>query len=152
YFFKFNPYDWEWEIKPQTVIPDGKLGVQIRLFGDDLPYGEFLASQDSQKGIIPGSLLPGGYKINPYLYDVQLYDPQVVPAGFKGVVVNRAGTIPSRGEDYWQDEDQTHQKLLVKEGFRGVQHDTLDPGTCYFNPFEKIVKLVDCRNQRFNLS
>ncbi|MGE5195241.1 MAG: SPFH domain-containing protein, partial [Deltaproteobacteria bacterium] len=152
YFFKYDPYNWEWEIKPQKVIADGKIGVQVRLFGDDLPYGEFLAYKETQKGIVPGVLLPGRWPINPYLYDVQEYAPQIVPAGYKGVVVNRAGKIPSRPEDYWQDDDRTHQKLLVKEGFRGVEHETLDPGTYNFNPFERVVKLVDCRNQRFNLA
>src|SRR5262245_3280999 len=152
YFFKYDPYNWEWEIKPQKVIPDGKIGVQVRLFGEDLPYGEFLAYPEKQKGIVPGVLLPGRWPINPYLYDVQEYEPQIVPAGFKGVVVNRAGKIPSLPGDYWQDEDKTHQKLLVGEGFRGVEHETLEPGTYNFNPYERVVKLVDCRNQRFNLS
>ncbi len=153
YFFQYNPYDWAWEIKPQTQIPEGKIGVQIRLFGDDLPYGEFLAYKVNQKGIVPGVLLPGRYPINPYLYQVEEHSPQIVPAGYKGVVVNRAGKIPSSPDDYWSDDDKTHQKLLVKKGFRGVEYETLDPGTtCNFNPYERIVKLVDCRNQRFNLS
>jgi regulator of protease activity HflC (stomatin/prohibitin superfamily) len=152
YFFKYDPYNWAWEIKPQTVIPDGKLGVKIRLYGDDLPYGEFLAYQESQKGIVPDVIFPGRHPINPYLYAVQEVSPQIVPAGFKGVVVNLAGKIPSRPEDYWDDDDSTHQKLLVKEGFRGVEHRTRDPGTYNFNPYQQVVKLVDCRNQRFNLA
>ena len=152
YFFRYDPYNWAWEIKKQVEIPDKKLGVRIRLYGDDLPYGEFLAHEDGQKGIVPGVLLPGRYPINPYLYAVEEHDPQIVPAGSKGVVINRAGKIPSRPDDYWQDSDKTHQKLLVKKGFRGVEHETLDPGTYNFNPYEKVVKLVDCRNQRFNLA
>jgi regulator of protease activity HflC (stomatin/prohibitin superfamily) len=126
--------------------------VQFRLFGDDLPYGEFLAYQENQKGIVPGVLLPSRYPINPYLYTVEEHSPQIVPAGYKGVVVNRAGKIPASPSDYWDDDDTTHQKLLVKKGYRGVEQETLDPGTYNFNPYERIVKLVDCRNQRFNLS
>jgi regulator of protease activity HflC (stomatin/prohibitin superfamily) len=152
YVFKKDPYNWEWEIKPQTVIPDGKLGVLIRLFGEDLPYGEFLAYEESQKGIVPDVIFPGRYPVNPYLYAVQEVAPQIVPAGFKGVVVNLAGKIPARPEDYWDDDDPTHEKLLVKEGFRGVEHRTRDPGTYNFNPYQQVVKLVDCRNQRFNLA
>ena len=26
-----NPYEWEWEVVPQVVIPQGKLGVKISL-------------------------------------------------------------------------------------------------------------------------
>jgi len=152
YFFKYDPYNWAWEIKEQKQIADGKIGVQIRLFGDDLPYGEFLAYKENQKGIVPGVLLPSRYPINPYLYQVEEHAPQIVPAGYKGVVVNRAGKIPSSPNDYWSDDDMMHQKLLVKKGYRGVEQETLDPGTYNFNPYERIVKLVDCRNQRFNLS
>ncbi len=75
-----------------------------------------------------------------------------MPAGYRGVVVNRAGKIPSQADDYWTDDDKMHQKLLVKKGYRGVEQETLDPGTYNFNPYERVVKLVDCRNQRFNLS
>ena len=152
YFFQYDPYNWAWEIKEQKQIADGKIGVQIRLFGDDLPYGEFLAYKENQKGIVPGVLLPARYPINPYLYQVEEHAPQIVPAGYKGVVVNRAGKIPSSPDDYWTDDDQMHQKLLVKKGYRGVEQETLDPGTYNFNPYERIVKLVDCRNQRFNLA
>src|SRR5258708_4025087 len=80
YFFRYDPYNWAWEIKKQVEIPDKKLGIRIRLYGDDLPYGEFLAHADAQKGIVPGVLLPGRYPINPYLYAVEQPDPQRVPA------------------------------------------------------------------------
>jgi regulator of protease activity HflC (stomatin/prohibitin superfamily) len=152
YFFKYDPYNWDWKIEPQVEIPDGMLGVQIRMFGDDLPYGEFLAYQENQKGIVPGVLLPGRYAINPYLYTVKQYPPQIVPAGFKGVVTNLAGRIPSEPDHYAEEPDVLHQKLLVKQGFRGVEKATLDPGTYNFNPYEIKVNLVDCRNQRFNLA
>ncbi len=152
YFFRYDPYNWEWQIRKQEEIPDKKLGVRIRQYGEDLPYGEFLAFNENQKGIVPGVLNPGRYPINPYLYTVEQHDPQIVPAGYKGVAINQAGKIPSKPDDYWEDSDTMHQKLLVKKGFRGVEHETLDPGTYNFNPYERIVKLVDCRNQRFNLS
>lgn len=152
YFFKYDPYNWEWKIVPQTEIPDGKLGVKIRLYGDDLPYAEFLAYEEHQKGIVPDVLLPGRYAINTYLYAVEHHAPQFVPAGFKGIVTNLAGKIPTEVEHFAEDPDPMHQKLLVKKGYRGVEMETLDPGTYNFNPYERKVSLVDCRNQRFNLS
>ena len=42
--------------------------------------------------------------------------------------------------------------LLVPEGRRGVQNETMNPGTEYVNPYVTRVALVDCRSQRFNLS
>ncbi|MGQ0636063.1 MAG: SPFH domain-containing protein [Planctomycetaceae bacterium] len=153
YFFKYNPYFWKWEVIRQVEIPNGKVGVRVRLFGDDLPYGEFLAHSENQKGIVPGVLQPGRHYIHPYLYAIEQPPLVVVPAGFKGVVTNLAGPIPTEADHYWQDnDDDTHRKLLVKPGHRGVMHDTLDPGTYALNPYELHVSLVDCRNQRFNLS
>jgi len=153
YILKYDPYNWSWEVIPQLEIPTGKLGVRVRLYGDDLPPGELLAKSETQKGIVPGVLQPGRHYVNPYLYQVEIHDPEAVPAGYKGVVTNLTGPIPQRPEDYWEDsDDETHRKLLVKQGFRGVSKETLDPGTYYLNPYEVDVKLVDCRNQRFNLS
>lgn len=153
YFFKYDPYNWAWEVKQQHQILEGQVGVLVRLHGEDLPYGEFLARNENQKGIVPGVLQPGRHYINEYVYDIKKPEPVVVPAGFKGVVTNLAGPIPTKPEHYAEDaDDDTHKMLLVKKGYRGVQKETLDPGTYPINPYEMQVSLVDCRNQRFNLS
>jgi regulator of protease activity HflC (stomatin/prohibitin superfamily) len=71
-----------------------------------------------------------------------LFDPVVIPAGFKGVVTNLAGPMP-----------ENPNTLLVEEGYRGVQRGILDEGTYYeVNPYAKRVNLVDCRSQRFDLT
>lgn len=143
----YNPYFYDWEIKPLIEIKTGKLGVKVSLTGDDLPYGEFLAQMTSEdeaktKGIVPGVLKPGRYAINPYVFKVEdQHEPVTIPAGFKGVVTNLAGTFP-----------QESNKLLVKEGERGVQERTLDPGTYFVNPYVTRISKVDCRSQRFNLA
>ncbi|QDT63251.1 SPFH domain-containing protein [Calycomorphotria hydatis] len=144
-YFK-NPYVWDWQVIRQTEIPEGKLGVKISLTGDDLPYGEFLAREDENgntitKGIHPNVLRPGRYPIHPYLFSVEEHDPVTIPAGYKGVVTNLAGKFP-------EDPNQ----LLVNDGERGVQKQTLDPGTYYVNPYVTRINLVDCRSQRFNLA
>lgn len=137
-----NPYQWDWEVIPYFEVPDGKLGVRVRLHGDDLPYGEFLTRSGEQKGIVPGTLRAGRYPINPYAERVELYEPVTVPAGFKGVVTSLAGPLAP-----------DPNVLLVEPGQRGVQAETLDPETYYdVNPYEKRVTLVDCRSQRHNLS
>ncbi len=143
----YNPYDYAWEIKPLIEIKTGKLGVRVSLTGDDLPYGEFLAQMVSEdeaktKGIVPEVLKPGRYAINPYVFKVESdHEPVTIPAGFKGVVTNLAGPFP----------EQSNQ-LLVKEGERGVQERTLDPGTYFINPYVTRISQVDCRSQRFNLA
>ena len=152
----YNPWNWEWEIVPQVEIPENRLGVRIRLYGDDLGYGNLIADAASQKGIAAEVLRPGRYPINAIVYQadakpslirdnyaelIELHKPIVVPAGFKGVVTLLSAPMA-------EDPNQ----LLVEAGSRGVQNKTLDPGVYYINPYVERVNLVDCRSQRFNLS
>lgn len=147
----YNPWKWDWEVTKQVEVPQGKLGVRVRLYGDDLPYGEIIAHEESQKGIVPEVLRPGRYAINAlveaeprrrdsYAEFIELHEPVVIPAGFKGVVTNLAGKMP--------DDPNV---LLVEPGMRGVQEAPLDEGTYYINPYTTRIDLVDCRSQRFNL-
>ena len=62
--YYYNPYDWTWQVVPQVEIPEGKLGVRIRMYGEDLAAGELIAWKESQKGIVPEVLHPGRYPIN----------------------------------------------------------------------------------------
>jgi regulator of protease activity HflC (stomatin/prohibitin superfamily) len=137
----YNPYFYDWEVMPQFEVPNGKLGVKVRLIGEDLPYGQFLATDKKYKGIVAEILNPGRHVYNPYVEKLELHEPVTVPAGFKGVVTNLAGPLPP--------EPNT---LLVPKGYRGVQEETLDPGTYYLNPYVTRVSLVDCRSQRHNLA
>jgi hypothetical protein len=41
--YYYNPYDWAWQLVPQVEIPEGKLGVLIRMYGDDLAANELIA-------------------------------------------------------------------------------------------------------------
>lgn len=138
-----NPYVWNWQIFPQIEVPQGKLGVAIRLFGDDLPRGELLARDAGQKGIVPAALNPGRYAkySNPFAFGVELHPTITVPAGHKGVVTLVTGKLPVNSN-----------LLLVEDGERGVQRKPLDPGTYYFNPYEKQVNLVDCRTKKLGLT
>jgi len=154
-----NPFNWDWEIYPMVEIPEGKMGVRVRLHGEDLPEGHFVATTDREKGIIPGELTPGRYPINAKVIDnsndrvvfdrrkadfaeiVELHEPVTIPAGYKGVVTNLSGPLP-----------EVPNQLLVAEGQRGVQERPLDEGTYYLNPYMYRIELVDCRSQRFNLS
>jgi regulator of protease activity HflC (stomatin/prohibitin superfamily) len=135
----YNPYYWSWEIGDQFTVPGDKIGIRIALAGDDLPSGQILA-QPGQKGILREVLKPGRYPYNPYAESIELHDPVTIPAGFRGVVTLLAGPLPADPNTF-----------LVKDGERGVQTSTLEPGTYYLNPYETRVSLVDCRSRRFNL-
>jgi hypothetical protein len=152
--FFYNPYEWDWGVYPMIEIPSGKMGVRIRQYGKNLPYGQFLSQKPDQKGIISEVLLPARYPINAvikgqengrskkdYVEMIELHDPIIISAGFRGVVTNLAGPFAADPNVY-----------LVEKGFRGVQKETLTEGTYYLNPYEYRVNIVDCRSQRFNLA
>ncbi len=152
-----NPWSWDWEVVPQIEIPQGKVGVRIRLYGDDPPAGEVIAWKETEKGIVPGVLQPARYPINAvvsgqtrtrdnYAEMIELHDPVTVPAGFRGVLTNLSGEMPKDPNTLTlTPEDKTK---------RGVVTHTLDAETYpqYSNPYIHRVELVDCRSQRFNLS
>lgn len=156
----YNPYKWHWSVYPMVEIPRDKMGVRIRLYGEDLGYGHFVSTEETQKGIVKEVLKPGRYAINAIVVDgktknligdprdredyveiIELWEPTVIPAGFQGVVTNLAGPIPVQSNT-----------LLVENGTRGPQKETLQAGTYYLNPYMYRVNAVDCRSQRFNLS
>src|SRR5262245_22536938 len=152
-----NPWIWDWEVVPQVEIPQGKVGVRIRLYGDDPPGGEIIAWQENEKGIVPGVLLPGRWPNNAvvagqtrlrdnYAEIIELHDPVTVPAGFRGVVTNLSGSMPK--------DPNTIVLAPEDKGKRGVESQTLDAETypLLSNPYITRVQLVDCRSQRFNLS
>lgn len=137
-----NPWNWDWEVLPMEEIPSGKMGVMVRLAGDNLSYGEYVATAENQKGIVAEVLRPGRYPVNPYLYKVEKnHEPVIIPAGFRGVVTDLSGPMPD-----------DPNKLLVPKGRRGVQEETLAEGTYYLNPYMYRVCQIDCRSQRFTIS
>ena len=65
-YFK-NPFFWDWVVVPQVEIPEGKLGVRTRLYGDNLGPGDLIAWSEGQKGIVPEVLRPGRHAINAWV-------------------------------------------------------------------------------------
>ncbi len=152
----YNPWNWEWDVVPQVEVPESKLGVRIRLHGDELSYGNLIADSPEKKGIDPEVLRPGRYPLNAIVYTkgskpemnrqnyaelVELHEPIEVPAGFKGVVTLLSAPMA-----------ENPNSMLVETGRRGVQKKTVEPGVYYINPYVERINLVDCRSQRFDLS
>ena len=134
-----NPYTWGWRFHRITDIPAGKLGVQTRLFGDELAPGAIIAGPTT-KGIVREVLRPGKYRINPYAFKVELFDATSVRPGSVGVVTSLIGA------DVLKDEipEKERNAFLVNTGRKGVVKDVLDPGTYYLNPYLVNVVEVNC--------
>ena len=141
-----NPYSWGWQISTITDIPAGRLAVLTRLYGKDLPPGKIVAEAGA-KGIVPEVLRPGKYRINPYAYNVELFDALSIRPGSVGVVTSLVG------EDVLNSKvaPETRNGYLVAEGMKGVVPQALDPGTYYLNPYLYNVVEVNLQSQRFVL-
>lgn len=145
-YFK-NPYTWDWTIHKITDIPAGKLGVKIRLFGENLPNGEIIAKDEKFKGILPEILTPGKYRINPYAYDVVIMDAIQIKPGHVGVITSLVGSDIINNSIL---EDKRND-LLVDKNMKGVLSEVLDPGTYYLNPYMFNVVEVNIQSQRFEV-
>jgi len=182
----FNPYDWDYEIKPLTMIPSGDpstwqwvdargtdrsgaptagkstfrgeypmVGVVTRKVGKKAGPGQVIVSRSSGvQGILEEVLTPGAYKINPYVFEVELHPAVVIPSGFVGVVTNLFGIEPPSDsaiktvEDASSDRGDTpgvtpFVRPLAEVGTRGTLHDVLQPGVYFINPKLKKVMLVE---------
>ena len=90
-FFR-NPYTWHWKYARAMDIPAGKFGVLVRKTGKNLPSGEIIARDDSYKGVVREVLGTGRHRINPYAYDLKIYDDITIKPGHVGVVTSLCGT------------------------------------------------------------
>jgi len=140
----YNPYHWDWKIVPMQVVPQGQVGVVIRLFGDDPATGRILAERDDEKGILTAELKPGRYPeySNPYAYRVEKHEAPTVPPGYRGVVTVTAGGKPPANPN----------ALVVATGEHGVQQESIPEGTYYVNPYMRRISLVDCRQKTLSLN
>ena len=143
----YNPYTWAWRIEYATDIPAGKFGVLTRLYGKDVASGRVIAAK-GEKGITAETLSPGKYRINPYAYDIQIFDAITIRPGHVGVVTSLVGEDVLTGTIPEAERNQ----FLVKTNAKGVLPDTLDPGTYYLNPYMLSVAEVNLQSQRFEMS
>ncbi|MDP7422864.1 MAG: SPFH domain-containing protein [bacterium] len=147
-----NPYSWDWRLHRVIDIPKDKLGILTRLYGEDLPPGKIIATDDTHKGIVEKVLKPGKYRINPYAYKIHpredIYNPINIRPGHVGVVISL------EGNDVFSNElpSDLRNNFLVEDGMKGITTDVLDPGTYYLNPFKKDVVEVNIQSQRFEMS
>ena len=146
-YFKFSPFDYERfviDVTKTASVPNDKVGVVIKKFGQKLDPGQILADPArDQRGPLPLILRPGRYNeyANPYAYEIKQIDPISVDPGYRGVVTLMSAPIAVQPNRY-----------LVDDGQRGVQRATEPEGFLYVNPFEKRVTPVSIRSQRFEMT
>ncbi len=166
-----DPKSWEWmhsldheqreQLLKGTFALKGdfpKVGVVASRVGKAPAPGQVIVTRASgTKGILDEVLTPGTYKINPYVYDVQIHPAVVIPAGFVGVVTNLFGDVDYAAREGGEDSEAPvsalslhesqpgaagalHVRPLAEVGQRGTLRDVLQPGVYFINP--KLQKIV----------
>jgi uncharacterized membrane protein YqiK len=161
--YRINPLLFTIELFDATEIPQGKLGVVEARDGNPLPIGRVVAQgvacdsyQDAKAFYAGGGergpqvkiIPPGNYRINPILFDVQLFDVVDIPENRMGVVTTKEGApLPTgeiaggeiQGHDMFQDAD----KFIANSGYKGLQEQVLLAGRYFLNPRFASVEIVD---------
>lgn len=160
----FGRWIWQYEItfQPFTIIPTGKIGLVLARDGAELEIGRILARkvdcdgfQDAEafltnggrKGRQTAIIPPGSYRINTFLFEVEMVDMTNIPENAVGIVTTLEGKpldegqIAGRlveGHNKFQDVDL----FLSKEGYKGLQEQVMLAGSYFLNPWFAKVEMV----------
>jgi uncharacterized membrane protein YqiK len=153
----FKKWFWQYDItfQPFTVIPTGKIGLVLARDGAELETGSILARkvasdsfQDAEaflrnggrKGRQTAIMTPGSYRINTFLFDVEITDMISIPDNTVGIVTTLEGKPLEEGQiagkviaDYnkFQDADL----FLSNGGYKGLQEQVILSGSYFLNPW-----------------
>ncbi|MEJ0105358.1 MAG: SPFH domain-containing protein [Bacteroidota bacterium] len=161
-------YFWKWiwqyaiTFQPFVIIPTGKIGLVLAKDGMELETGRILGRkvdcdsfQDSEaflknggrKGRQTAIIAPGSYRINTFLFELELTDMTMIPDNAVGIVTTAEGkpldegqiagkVIP--GHNKFQDAD----KFLESDGLKGLQEQVILAGSYFLNPWFAKLEMV----------
>jgi uncharacterized membrane protein YqiK len=145
------------------VVPPGQVGVIEARDGKPLSGGRVIARhvdcdsfQDASAFIAGGGergpqmavIAPGTYRINPFLFSVQLASALDIPDNKVGIVTTREGLSLATGEIAGpviagHNMFQSPQSFVDGKGSKGLQEQVLLAGRYFINPCFATVELVD---------
>ena len=160
----FAKWFWQYAInfQPFTVIPTGKIGLVLARDGAELETGAILARkvpcdsfQDAvaflknggRKGRQTAIITPGSYRINTFLFDVEVTDMVSIPDNAVGIVTTLEGKPLEEGQiagrvigehNKFQDADL----FLGNGGYKGLQEQVILAGSYFLNPWFVKVDMV----------
>jgi hypothetical protein len=166
--------------RPEVSIPQGQVGLLTARDGAPLRAGQayadpfpkesanamindaaFFLKKGGQRGPQSTVLTPGRYRLNRYLWDVDIVAAVRVPAGFVGVIKSNVhadidfGTLkaakPEKCDpltaDSGRNDGQHIEAPVVPVGCIGVWEKALQPGEYYLNANAFAITNVDTRAQ-----
>lgn len=161
YFWKWI---WQYEItfQPFTVVPTGKIGLVLARDGGELESGRVLARkvdcdtfQDAKSFLLNGGrkgrqtamIPPGSYRLNTFLFEIEVYDMTTIPDNAVGIVTTLEGKSLEEGQiagkvigihNKFQDVDT----FLENGGYKGLQEQVILAGSYFLNPWFAKVEMV----------
>ncbi|MBO9728850.1 MAG: flotillin family protein [Chitinophaga sp.] len=161
-------YFWKWiwqysvAFQPFTIIPTGKIGLVLAKDGMELETGAILARkvacdsfQDAvaflqnggRKGRQTAIITPGSYRINTFLFEVEMADMLSIPDNAVGIITTLEGKAIETGSiagktienhNNFQDVDA----FLENGGYKGLQEQVILAGSYFINPWFAKLELV----------
>lgn len=161
YFWKWI---WQYSItfQPFTIVPTGKIGLVLARDGAELETGRILGRkvdcdsfQDAaaflanggRKGRQTAIIAPGSYRINTFLFDVEMTDMMTIPDNAVGIVTTLEGKPLEEGQiagkiieghNKFQDVDL----FLQSDGYKGLQEQVILAGSYFVNPWFAMLEMV----------
>ncbi len=154
--YRINTYLFRIRVVPALIVPAGNIGIVSARDGQQMVVGRLLARQieghtsfqDGEAFIQAGGqrgpqielMLPGRYRLNTDLFNVEIMPATVVAANQVGLVTAKDGQPLPPGELVavsvpGHTDFQAAEAFLNSGGQRGPQFDLLKPGTYYVNPY-----------------
>ena len=158
---------WPWQysinMAPFTIIEQGKLGLVKAKDGAPMDMGRVLGKpvecdkfQDAiafldnngQKGPQAAFLTPGSYRINNFLFEIEMVPVTQIHENKVGIVTTLDGEPLEKGEIAGisvagHKNYQDPMAFISAGGMKGLQEDVILAGTYYLNPWFVIVEQVD---------
>jgi uncharacterized membrane protein YqiK len=161
--YRINALLFSVTLTDAIVVPPGQVGVIEARDGIPLGGGRVIARhvecdsfQDGPAFIAGGGergpqialIAPGNYRINPFLFSVQLADALDIPDNKVGIVTTREGLALATGEIAGRVVEghnmfQSPQVFIDGKGSKGLQEQVLLAGRYFINPSFATIELVD---------
>jgi uncharacterized membrane protein YqiK len=161
--YRINSLIFSVSLTDAIVVPPGQIGVIEARDGKPLSGGRVIARhvdcdsfQDASAFMAGGGergpqmaiIAPGTYRINPFLFSVQLADAVDIPDNKVGVVTTREGFSLAAGEIAGPVIDghnmfQSPQAFVDGKGSKGLQEQVLLSGRYFINPRFATIEMVD---------
>jgi uncharacterized membrane protein YqiK len=162
-YWRMWPWQYAIDMAPFTVIEQNKLGLVKAKDGAPLDIGRVLGKpvncdkfQDAiaflqnngQKGPQAAFLTPGNYRINTFLFEIEMVPITQIQENKVGIITTLDGEPLDKGEIAGSSVDghknfQDPITFINAGGRKGLQEDVILAGTYYLNPWFVIVEQVD---------